>query len=195
MTKKEFLKELRRELQPLSFDEQEDAISYYEEYIQESDNEEEAIKLLGSPKDIAKGLRTESAITKPPKTIKEGASKLWILIVAIFAAPIALPLLITIIGLIFGLAFGFFGIVLGFFVISIRVLGSGLFTLISSFLMMHLGFTTFLFYFGTGLAFTGLGILATLSMIFIIKKLLSIVITILRSIIRKVTKEQHKEAM
>lgn len=59
MNKYEFLNELRRELAFLPQEELGDAIDYYEEYISESDDEETALRELGTPKRIAEDIRRE----------------------------------------------------------------------------------------------------------------------------------------
>jgi len=77
MNRKDFLKDLRRELERLPFEERESAITYYEEYLDEAgpENEAEAIRSFGSPASIAAGLRAEEAMNTPPTTPKEGGEK------------------------------------------------------------------------------------------------------------------------
>ena len=105
MNRKEFLKDLRRALEHLPFEERENAVAYYEEYLDEAgpENEAEAIRGFGSPASIAASLRAEEAVSTPPKTPKEGAKKTWLVILAIFSAPIAFPLLTVAAALVFSL--------------------------------------------------------------------------------------------
>ncbi|MEG2638778.1 MAG: DUF1700 domain-containing protein [Clostridiales bacterium] len=97
MNRKEFLAELYTALGKLPDEERNNAISYYNEYFDEAGigNEEETIKSLGPIKEIAARLNAEFAMKEMeenPKSTKKGLSAVWIVILAILATPIALPL-------------------------------------------------------------------------------------------------------
>jgi len=156
MNRKEFLKDLRRALEHLPFEERENAISYYEEYLDDAGPEEEAaaIRGFGSPASIAVGLRAEQAISVPPKTPKEGTKNVWLVILAIFAAPIALiPAIVVIV-----LAFALFVVLFAFGVTAIALVGGGIVSVIAAFGVLITDFSTFLFFLGGGAALVGLGI-------------------------------------
>ena len=105
MTKFEFLRELEIKLGSLPAEERADALRYYEEYFADAESEEEAIKNLGSPADIAKQILKEnekpetSAIpavndsTKASKRKKDGKDILLTILLLIITFPIWIALL------------------------------------------------------------------------------------------------------
>jgi len=164
MNRKDFIKELRRALDTFPFEERENAVSYYEEYLDEAgpENEAEAIKGFGTPASIAADLQAEQvakAVSVPPKTPKEGAKKVWMVILAIFATPVAIPLAMGIAGLIFGLFITIFSLVFAFGVTTVAAIGAGILSIVLSFGILFSDAITFLYFFGNGIAMIGLGIL------------------------------------
>lgn len=99
MNREEYTKELKKRLEGLDENDIADAIAYCEEYFNEAESEEAAIKELGAPAKFAAQLKAEAAIKevngdvthKQPSSIK---SLFWI-IMGICALPIALPLALT----------------------------------------------------------------------------------------------------
>ena len=53
MTKEQFIEELRGHLSSIPKDELESAVKYYEEYLEDSEDADDAIKSLGTPKSVA----------------------------------------------------------------------------------------------------------------------------------------------
>ena len=97
MTKKEYMKKLAYQLRRLPKEDFDKAMDYFEEYFEDAgiENEQKAIEDLGAPEEAASALILDLAqenAVKPPKTMKRRFSALWIAILALFAAPIALPL-------------------------------------------------------------------------------------------------------
>ncbi len=69
MTKEQFIEELRGHLSSLPKDELESAVKYYEEYLEDSEDADDAIKSLGTPKSVADQIlsdmgRTETSTTE-----------------------------------------------------------------------------------------------------------------------------------
>lgn len=105
MTKKEYMKKLAYQLRRLPKEDYDKAMDYFEEYFEDAgiENEQEAIQDLGTPEEAASALILELAqenAVKPPKTMKRRFSALWIAVLALFAAPIALPLALAILAVI-----------------------------------------------------------------------------------------------
>mgnify|MGYP000387032014 FL=1 len=97
MTKSEYMKKLSYSLRRLPKEDFNQAIDYFEEYFAEAgeENEQQAIEDLGSPEDAAKELimnLAEKNMEQPPKTVKHSFKAVWIGILGICAAPIALPI-------------------------------------------------------------------------------------------------------
>lgn len=160
MNKKEFVKELRRNMQGISFEEQEDAIAYYEEYIDEGgiENEEATIKSLGDPKEIAKKIRLDNALKKPAKNSREGISKLWVVILAIFAAPMALPLIAGMFGLLISLVVTGAALIVSPAIVVVSTIVAGISSILIGVTLIPASFATFVSMFGGGLLLIGIGL-------------------------------------
>ena len=117
MTRTEFMAALRGRLSHLPAEEQDAALRYYEEYVDEADSEEEAARQLGSPEDIAarilgEGAQTQTAQpqTAPPQPAQPSKPKhspwFWVGITAlcVFASPVLLGLAAAALGLLIGAA-------------------------------------------------------------------------------------------
>ena len=97
MTKKEYMRQLAGKLRRLPKEDYDKALAYFDEYFEEAgpENEQQAITDLGSPEEAAKELIMQLAgqnSKEPPKTMKKGISAVWVGILGVCAAPIALPL-------------------------------------------------------------------------------------------------------
>jgi len=167
MNRREFLKELRRELEHLSFEERENAISYYEEYLDDAgpENEAEAIRGFGPPAAVAAGLKTEQAIIKaelaisePPTSPKEGTKKVWLVILAIFSMPLGVLAIVAAV-LIFALFIVIGSLILAFGVTAFALVAAGIVCAVGSFFLMFTHFPTFLFFLGGSAVLVGVGIL------------------------------------
>lgn len=85
MTRQEYLAELRENLSSLPTAERDSALVYYEEFFEDADDDDEAIKTLGSAKSVAESIiadqnRTEKSTTeyvpaKPAEVKKEETPK------------------------------------------------------------------------------------------------------------------------
>ncbi len=105
MTRREFMQELRERLARLSDADREAALAFYEEYFDEAgpDREQDVIRELGSPQAIASRILADHAVKEAreaPYSPRKGLSALWFVILAIVAAPLALPAIFSIVGVI-----------------------------------------------------------------------------------------------
>lgn len=96
MNREEYMAALEKHLRKLPRDERENALVYYNEYFDdaEPENEDRVIGELGSPAKLAAQLRSEYAL-KGNEQEKKKMPVVLIVILSIFAAPIALPLVIV----------------------------------------------------------------------------------------------------
>lgn len=100
MCRKEFIEGLKREISGLPEEEIEAAVEYYEEYFDEAgtENEEELLRRLGSPKNAARQIKAQYAVRsfdedeKP--SARKGISAVWYIIIGICSAPVSVPLAI-----------------------------------------------------------------------------------------------------
>lgn len=102
MNREEFLKELEYRLRRLPKEERTEALAFYWDYLDDAgpENEAAALETLGSPKTVARQIVQKAAVKAVSP--KEGASEkrgffstLWLVILGICAAPVALPLAAT----------------------------------------------------------------------------------------------------
>lgn len=167
MTRNEFMNQLRAKLyKRMSESEINDALAYYEEYFDEAGlaGEQDAIQDLGEPSAIASSIIREHALAeadKQPQSFKKGISAAWVVILSLFALPIAVPvaglLVFALIALLAGIVLVLFGLLGGIAVVA----GAGL-------VLSIMGIALFAKSFGTGMIFTGVGVsLMGLGLLFI----------------------------
>lgn len=106
MLREDYIKELRSRLQGLDEDEIKDAISYCEEYFDEAENPDTVLADLGTPAKFASQIKAESAFktTQNPSNYHKPHSMMksfGMILGGICALPIALPIVLTAVILIF----------------------------------------------------------------------------------------------
>lgn len=119
MNKETFLKQLERELRHIPEEDRQDAISYYREYFEEmgADDTMDVSRELGSPHKLAQTIISEVAdkhvgMQSSEGGIKSGVITVWMVVLAIFAAPIALPL--AMVGVVMLVVFVLVGFIVSF---------------------------------------------------------------------------------
>jgi len=160
MDKSEFMAELDAQLSRIDANERAEAIAFYNEYFEEAgvENEQAVIKELGSPAKAAAQIKADVAVKEiqtDNSSLKNGMYALGALILGICALPIALPMIIVVVSLIFALLVTVGALAFAF----VMVIGAFLFTGI---VLVATGIGVFLtdvavgiFYIGIGLAVTG----------------------------------------
>ncbi|MDO5425689.1 MAG: DUF1700 domain-containing protein [Eubacteriales bacterium] len=96
MNKEAYLARLAERLKRLPKEDFDRAMEYYQEYFEEAgpENEAQAIEDLGEPEQAAEQILRDLAVQnaeEPEKGVKRKLSAVWIGILAVFAAPVALP--------------------------------------------------------------------------------------------------------
>ena len=100
MNKEEYIRQLKEKLKRLPKEDFERAVEYYEEYFADAgkENEAKAIEDLGSPQEAADQIIREMALEyskEPVKNVRSGMNAIWVALLALFAMPAALPLLLA----------------------------------------------------------------------------------------------------
>ncbi|EOS51524.1 DUF1700 domain-containing protein [Lachnospiraceae bacterium MD335] len=163
MNKNEYLERLSKLLADISYEEHEEALSYYREYIEDAgaENEQRVIEELGTPEHLAqeiregllkKGepsrrqgepirapkLRTDSgnrSSQASDKTPERSKSNVILIIIAvILTSPLWFPLACAVIGTVFGIIVTAFAIVLSVGIIGIVCTAVGIALIIAGFL-------------------------------------------------------------
>jgi len=153
MNRIEFMNELKHKLRRLPYEETQNAVSYYEEYFDEAgaENEEQTIAALDSPAAVAAKIIGEYAITSAElaeNAPRKKSNILLITLLAIFASPIAFPIAIAILAIMFSVVV----VIFSFFI-------AGAATAFAGIVFVFAGFWSFTAGFGTGLFHLGLSAL------------------------------------
>lgn len=202
MTRIDYLNTLKYELRSLPWNEQKEALDFYNNYFDDAglDNIEAVLKELGSPQELAQFILQninsvpsviDGTTTKKYKTLQlntKPKNHTWLIIIlAILAAPIWFPIGITVIAIVFSLVVTGFALVFALVVTVFAILGAGIVLGGISLIYLFRIFTYEAVYgLGVGLILTGIGLIVSyygiIFVIFIIKKL-----------IEKTKKGEHNE--
>ncbi|GAF63363.1 hypothetical protein BTS2_0254 [Bacillus sp. TS-2] len=164
MSKEEYLKKLQIKIKKLPKEDINEVMDFYNEYFLEAgdENSEAVISRLGSPSFVASQILADYAVKEldhPTVSTKKSFSAMWLIILAILAAPIALPMLIVMVTLAFCLilVYGLFILTLAIVVFCLPI--SGIYSVISGFAVIFQQWQTSIFFVGVGLVAIGLGVL------------------------------------
>lgn len=166
MTKNEYMKELAYRLRRLPKEDFDRAMDYFEEYFEEAgeENLQQAIQDLGAPKDAANELilnLAQEISQKEPQTIKHRLSAIWIGILALFAAPIALPLAFGGVCVILALLLSLVCVIFSIFLATVGTAAVGVAGLIGGLILLPGSFADGISTMGISLVFIGLGCLCS----------------------------------
>jgi uncharacterized membrane protein len=165
MNRSEFFKKLEQGLSRVPNDERNAALDYYNEYFDDAgpENEQKVIEELGSPAQIAARIKADAAVKqlqsdmKP--SMKKGISAVWLVILAILAAPIALPLAIGAAAVAIGLLAALIGIVIALIACVAAFFVGGIVVIAAGIAVMATSIPTAIFSVGVGLLVLGISIL------------------------------------
>lgn len=166
MTKKEYMKKLAYQLRRLPKKDYDKAMDYFEEYFEDAgtEHEQKAIQDLRTPEEAASALILDLAqenAAKPPKTMKRRFSALWIAVLALFAAPIALPLALGILAVIGAVILGILAVVGGILISALAAVAGSILGIIGGIAIIPQTFGGGLITIGFSLMMIGCGILVT----------------------------------
>ncbi|WP_042145486.1 DUF1700 domain-containing protein [Paucisalibacillus sp. EB02] len=198
MSKDEYLKKLRSKIKKLPREDVNEAIDYYQEYFAEAGEEdiESVIARLGSPSFVASQILADYAvkdITTKTSTAKKNISAIWFIILAIFASPIALPLLIIVITVVFILILVCGVSILTFLIFIVGLPISGLYSIISGFAVIVQHWQTSLFFIGIGLIALGIGVVLISPFVNFSKKASLGLVNLLKKLFDKIANNTRRE--
>lgn len=144
-------------------------ICYYEEYFDEAgpEGEAQAILDLGSPADLTEHILGGQPGKQPEPWVQEewtadrprkGVGMVWKVLLAICAAPIAIPVMIGLLAGGIGLLIGILAVFVALGIAGIAAVAAGIFTAAAGFgaLLTH-GMTTTMVFVGGGMVAAGIG--------------------------------------
>lgn len=162
MNKEVFLKVLEKKLRILPKEERVQALEYYREYLEEGSVEE-----LGSVDDVAKQIIDQCAIKTLENKEKHGSLKaFWIVLLAVFAAPVALPVAIAVGAVIFGVLVAVGAVILALLVSGIAVWLCGFLWIAIGIYIVSKSIVNAVMLIGLGLMSVGGGILVVMGIIY-----------------------------
>ncbi|MEG0579732.1 MAG: DUF1700 domain-containing protein, partial [Niameybacter sp.] len=160
---------LEAKLSRLPQEERDAAMDYYEEYFEEAgiENEARALAELGSPSHIAKQIMADFVVkeaeVKPMKP-KQSLQAMWIVILAIFASPIAFPIAIALAAVVFAAVVTVASLLFAGLVTAVAFTGSAILTAVVGFFALFIHPATGVFMIGSSLVLIGISLLMSMLM-------------------------------
>lgn len=194
MSRAEFMRQLEQALSRVPKGERDSVLAYYNEYFDEAgeENEQEVLSRLDSPQTIASQIMADFAVKTMGKdsmpTVKKGVSAIWLIVLALFAAPIALPIAIAVAALMFAMVvtvaavmFAMLLCVLSVFVVGVVFVGTGLAILFAQ-PLVAIGVV------GVGFALIGMTLLLGILVVFVGRAIFSALANVLSRVLKKKSK-------
>lgn len=176
MNRNEFMAALKKQLRHLPKEDREDAIGYYEEYVLDLNvsDEEDITAIVGTPKEVAANILAECTEKHYKEAKKEGHAKstgvmVWLVILGILASPIAFPVALMILCLLFAVLLMAALIVLTVCVAVLSIFFAGFVALTG--VILAGGIVQRIVCLGMGLAFIGVGLLGIVVIVQLVKEL------------------------
>ncbi len=215
MSRKAFMARLDELLADITEAEKEEALSYYEEYFEDAgpENEEEVISSLVSPEKVAATIKaglsenaqeegefSETGYTNSYYDVKDEVATInkrkglgglgtggWviILILCLFALPVLGPLLLGVLGTIFGLLVAVVAVIFAVFVTGVALVASAIALVVAGFATLFSAPIVGVALLGAALVVAGIGILAAILGLWVVTKLIPPLLRGLVELIRK----------
>lgn len=162
MNRDEYMKRLEYRLRRLPKEDYDKAVSYFTEYFEEAgpDKEPQAIEDLDSPEMAADQIIRDFAMengNRPVKDVRRGISAVWVGILAVFAAPIGVPLALTLGILALTFVFIILTLVFCVFILTLSVAVSAIPCIVIGVWMLFTSFADGIATIGVGLLGLGIG--------------------------------------
>lgn len=162
MSKEEYMRQLKERLKRLPKEDFANAVEYFEEYFAEAgeENEGKAIEDLGTVQEAADQIIRDMALNyskEPVKNVRSGINGLWVAVLALFAVPLALPMLFAGMMLALAVAIVVFALILSLFLLEVCTVVTGPLTIIAGFSVLTKSIPVFLCCVGLGMMATGIG--------------------------------------
>ena len=174
MNKEEYMRQVEHYLRHLTDEDRLDAIEYYSEYIDELNlnPEDDICARIGTPREVSRQIIAQTTERKldeqrEKKTAKGSGSILWLVILGIFASPVALPLAIAAVVILLAFVIVIGSVLFAFYISSGAMVISGVALCVLSFFSGSVG--QVLYSIGSGLFVIGLGILILIGTILLTK--------------------------
>jgi uncharacterized membrane protein len=182
MSKKEFMRRLKKRLNRLPHEEYNDAVEYYEQYFDEAKDEQTAIDKLGSPEAVAAKILVDYVDDKTKKNV---GLKIWLVILAIFAAPIALPITLALVIAVFSVIFSIIVSIGAIALAGLITVTAGVLAAVLSFAFIAQSPASTIFFVGAGLVCVSLGVVIWNGAVWLISKSINGILMLGSKLLRK----------
>lgn len=192
MSKEKFINELRSKLRRLPKEEVDNAIAYYLDYFEDAGKDEaEVIKELDSPSTIASQILADYAFSPDTEEKKTSSlNKISLIVLSIFAAPIALPLAFAFVMVLFAMLIVVVALIFSFGAVAVALFVSGIASFVAGILVFFQGPATGIFYIGSGLIVIALGIFAGIGIKALVPNVFSVIRNMTTSFLGKFNKSK-----
>ncbi|WMC94087.1 DUF1700 domain-containing protein [Kineothrix sp. MB12-C1] len=190
MNKADYMQSLKKQLRRLPREDFEKAIEYFEEYFSDAgiENEAQVIEDLGTPEFAAEQIITNIALKNtnaPVKDVKKGLNAVWVGVLAVCAAPIALPFALALVIVIVTFVFCILMVIACFIFSGIVFTLMGPICIAAGFTAITTNIPVFISCIGTGFVLMGIGMLLTFSMVRLCQRFLTAIVRFFGRLIRK----------
>ncbi len=200
MSREEYIKVLSNKLKRLPKDDREKALEYFVEYFEDAgeENEQQAIENLGDPKQAADQIICELAVKNSregykEKSVKKGMKGVWIGILAAFATPIALPMILAVVVLILALIIAVSSTLLALLIAGASMVLSSAVVFISGIVMISKSIAVTLICIGMTGLLIGVGVILVVSSYLLFRAFIGGIIKIFGNIAGKGMKKNEEK--
>jgi len=193
-SREQYMNELKHALRRLPKEDFDAACAYFEEYFDEAGTENELLAMedLGSPRQAARELIVSLAVKnsrEPARTdVKKGFSSVWVGILAVFAAPIALPLAFAAVLVVASLGLSVFLILLSVALCGAAAVLCGILSVVAGAIYLFQAPGDALANIGMGLMCLGVGVILIPAIYDLSRKVLKGLIGLLGKLVKKFAK-------
>lgn len=200
-----YIQELTQYLKQLSQDELNDVIDFYSEYIMDAGltDQQEIINKLGTPKQLSRKILADYSIRAldndqagqphyEPKS-KKNIRMIWLVILAMFASPVAIPVAIAVLACIFGLLVAVVAVVISAFLVLLALFAVGIIMIGSGFAVVGSSIPTSIFFVSGGIALIGITMVIAPVSYLIIKVLIQMVANFTQWIYHRYVKKDQQQ--
>lgn len=183
MNRRDYLEDLRKRISRLNREDQDEAISYYEEIFDERNIglDDQVSSDMPSPRQASYeilmdvGLETETEEVETKKAPRKGISTITAVILSIMALPIALPLSIALVAVVVALSIALVAVIGSLVIAGIALVSASVYEMI---FVLPQAFVLSRFVYLLGITFVSIAFVLLLIVLFraIIKKVRSIII-------------------
>ena len=160
MNRRDFIDELKKRLRKLPYDEIKEAVDYYEGYFDDAgeENEQAVLAELGSPSAVSAQIIAGFAVrSAEDKSVKKNWRSAWLVALALFASPVAIPLALAAGLLALALVIVVSAVIFSFFAASVSMFAGSVICFVSGILVITQSIPTTIYLIGVGLVTLGAG--------------------------------------